>query len=192
MEEKRKPVRLRRVLRTVIAAVLALTMAAVFYLTVILIRPAREDEETPAPTPLPAAEPDRSVDRENDLPVLLNAFPAPVMSLRGMRLTGGEVRDVPWKDGWARVATLTFEAGDGTQAVTQGIWPAAAGTLLTGSDWHPADVLTSAGGMPFARLDTAEGPVLCAQTDSAVYTLRCGAPEHLAQLADLAVLLTEQ
>ncbi|MBR4711345.1 MAG: hypothetical protein IKP10_04880 [Clostridia bacterium] len=187
MRRGREPGTPRRAARRIFAAVLALLMAAVFWVAVILIRPARDGEETPAPTPLPAAGPARVLEREADLPSLLGAFPAPVLSLQNGTLTAGSVEDVPWRDGWARVATLVYSMESGARAVLRSVWPAEAGPLLTGADWRPEGMMSTSSGLTFARLGTAGGLILFAQTDSASYAAEgTETPERLA--AD-AVLL---
>lgn len=175
--EKRRPV-WRRIVRAVLTALLAVVLIALFYVAVVMGHPQDDGAvivEAATDQPLLGDADPVIIVSEADMGSLLNAFPAPVMQpLAGSPLLfgGGECRSVPYEDGFARVATISYRTEGGAAFTVQSIYPARALTLV-GKDGFTIDGRTgqSLSGLRSVRMESNEQIRLYAQGQEALYVV---------------------
>ena len=169
------PPGVKRALYRIAAIAAAVVLIAVFYLAVILGQP--EDAVTPAPAadqPLLAASPALQLTSAEELPRLIETFPAPVMAFltgAGPQLNAGLSYDVAFENGFARVLELRYLLDGGAYATVQSIYPARALSLVKREGY----TLSSAVSQPIAGLQAVrmEGESLRfhAQGEQALYVI---------------------
>ena len=169
------PPGVKRALYRIAAIAAAVVLIAVFYLAVILGQP--EDAVTPAPAadqPLLAPSPALQLTSAEELPRLIETFPAPVMAFltgAGPQLNAGLSYDVAFENGFARVLELRYLLDGGAYATVQSIYPARALSLVKREGY----TLSSAVSQPIAGLQAVrmEGESLRfhAQGEQALYVI---------------------
>lgn len=124
----------RRILRSVLLALLAAALIFVFYIAVVMGQPQTAGSSaSPAPQPLPPPlSAPLTIDSDRELSALAGIFPAPVMFAGSKTLTflSGECADVPFEGGVARLVTLTYRTETFDTLTVQSIYPARALSLL--------------------------------------------------------------
>ena len=158
-----------------LSALLTLLLLAFLVLIFIVGQP-QDPEQAPVPaaSPLPAASPVR-IQAEKDLPALLNAFPAPVMSFMsgsGMNFVSGSVEDAAWRSGFARVLTLTWRTADGQSLILRSICPADALELIGKGDYAFSAVSGPAlFGQPTVRMENRDTVRIHTAASEGLYAL---------------------
>ena len=100
-----------RIVSRLLTGVSLLLTAATFFLFVVMTAPQESERAILADQPLTAAAPAVQIAGDAQLHTLLEGFPVPVLcSLpgHGLTLVSGASSDVPFEDGVARHATLTY------------------------------------------------------------------------------------
>ena len=167
----------KRVLKALGTAVLTLLLAAVFYVAVVLGEP-QEVEKVVNPLqdqPLLQASPAVTIEGEGNLPVLLNAFPVPVMhplSGSGLTFVSGVSYDAAFERGFGRIVSLTYTDGMGREMTVESIYPARALSLMGRKDYHLAGVAgQSLAGLKSVRMENGSSIRLHAQAEDAIYVV---------------------
>ena len=167
----------RRVLKTLVTALITVLLAVVFYVAVILGEPQEVDRVVKPLTdqPLLLASPAVQIEGEGQLSALLNAFPAPVMhplSGSGLRLTSGTCYDTAFEDGFGRIVSLTYVNDAGQEMTVESIYPARALSLMGRKDYHLAGVAgQSLAGLKSVRMENGASIRLHAQAEQAIYVV---------------------
>lgn len=183
----------KKILRTVLAALLALTLAGMFYVAVVLGQPQPDDSRVDMlkDQPLLAASPAVRIQSESDMDAIRGSMPVPVMGFLpggGLTLQSGVSSDAAYEGGFARTAILTYTAEWNGQPLTltvQSIYPARALSLIPKGDYRIAAVAGQPlAGLQSVRMENGETIRLHAQASDALYVLTV--PTAVA--ADLAAL----
>lgn len=130
----------KTLLLRILAGLGSLILAALLYVTLIVAQPQQEAEKadtvrTPGQV-LPVADASVQIRAETELPQLLQAFPAPVMSFMsgsGFTFVSGSCTSVPCSGGYGRKVILEWQANDGSPIRLESIYPADA-TELAGKE----------------------------------------------------------
>ena len=139
-----------RILSRLLTGVSLLLTAATFFLFVVMTTPQESEHAILTDQPLTAAAPAVQIAGDAQLHTLLESFPVPVlcnMSGHGLTLVSGASCDVPFEDGVARRATLTYALADGRTLTLESIYPARALALIE------RDGYSLVGAVQFAGLD---------------------------------------
>lgn len=167
----------QRVLRAALTVLTSLLLIAVFYVAVVMGQPQGSADmkdsvsaDQPLLPPLPAAV--RITDAA-DIPLISEAFPAPVMCPmygNALILVEGVCSDVAFEDGLARIVTLTYRTEDFDTLTVTSIYPARALSLMGKGDY----TFSSMAGQPMAtlrsiRMENASTIRLHAQGEEALY-----------------------
>ena len=168
---------MKRVIRVVLFALLAVVLTGVFYIAVVMGQPPEDvtgeahQPRTMQALPEPLEE-TVAIAREDGIAGLAEAFPAPVMYAAGRGLTfmSGECRDVPFEQGVARVVTLTYRTENFDVVTVQSIYPARALSLL-GKDGRTFDraAADTLAGMKYVGMRDAATLRMHAQGEEALY-----------------------
>jgi len=168
----------KKILRGLLTALLTLLAAVVFYVAVILGEPQTED--VPALTPrmdqplLTASQPMSAVE-EGAVPVLRDAFPAPMLQPvpgSGLTFLSGECRDAAFEKSNGRILTLTYRTNQGQEITVRSIYPARALSLVEKGDYVLSDVAgQSLAGLKSVRMENGSHIRLHAQGEEAIYVL---------------------
>lgn len=168
---------LGRVVKTVVAAILTVLLAAVFYVAVILGEP-QEVESTAKPLvdqPLLQGSPATNIDGEGQLNALTTAFPAPVMralSGSGLTFVTGTSYDAAFENGFGRIVTLKYRNAAGQEMTVTSIYPARALSLMGKGDYRLSGVAgQTLAGLRSVRMENASTIRLHAQGEEAVYVV---------------------
>lgn len=168
----------RRLVRTGLFTLLAVVLVAAFYIAVIVGHPLDEpvQQSSPPEQPLPPAlSAPVLISTFDDLTLLADAFPAPLMACpdsANLTFIQGVCADVPFEDGVARTITLTYRTAAGQDMTIMSIYPARALDVLGKGEY----TLSAATGQPLAglrsvRMEKAGSVRMHAQSDSAVYAV---------------------
>lgn len=172
--------KLARIIRSVLIALLALFLAGVFYVAVVLGQPQPDNSriDIRQNQPLLAASPAVNISTEDELNVLFDHFPVPVLSFlpgSGLTLQSGVSGDVAFEQGFARTATLTYTVDWNGQVLTltvQSIYPARALALIPKADYRIAAVAGQPlAGLPSVRMENGDTIRLHTQASDALYVL---------------------
>ncbi|MBQ8556539.1 MAG: hypothetical protein IJ438_11800 [Clostridia bacterium] len=169
----------RRILRSVLLAVLALLLMAVFYVAIIMGQPQEDGVtgiEARSDQPLLEAMPSALLITDSALmDQLLEAFPAPVMyPLYGSALTleSGLCADVAFEGGLGRTVTLTYRAEEDITMTVQSIYPARAISLIGKGDYTISGLTgQSLAGLRSVRMENDSTIRLHAQGSDALYVV---------------------
>ena len=166
-----------RVLKAVVAALMTLLLAAVFYVAVILGEP-QETEASVKPLtdqPLLQASPAINIDGEGQMDALLHPFPAPVMRAlpgSGLTLRSGTSYDAAFETGFGRIVKLVYVNAAGQEMTVETIYPARALSLMGRGDYRLSGVAgQTLGGLKSVRMENATTIRLHAQGEEAVYVV---------------------
>lgn len=131
---------MKRVVRIILLTLLAVVLTGVFYIAVVMGQPPEDvtgateksrlaQQALPEPLAGPV-----TVASEEELAVLAEFFPAPVMFAGGtsakLTFAGGMCEDAPFEGGVARVVTLTYRTESFDTLTVQSVYPARALSLL--------------------------------------------------------------
>lgn len=169
----------RRIVRTVLMALLTVVLLAAFYIAVIMGNPqeaessaltVRQDQPLVSPLDNPLL-----ITSEGDLGAVLNRFPAPMMAaMHSTVLTfeKGVCRDVPFENGLGRIATLTYRTAEGAAVTVSSIYPARALSLIDKADF----TISANAGLPLAglrsvRMENTANIRMHAQGSEALYVV---------------------
>lgn len=169
----------RRIVRTVLMALLTVVLLAAFYIAVIMGTPqeaessaltVRQDQPLVSPLDNPLL-----ITAEGDLGAVLNRFPAPMMAaMHSTVLTfeKGVCRDVPFENGLGRIATLTYRTAEGAAVTVSSIYPARALSLIDKADF----TISANAGLPLAglrsvRMENTANIRMHAQGSEALYVV---------------------
>lgn len=167
----------RRIVRTILLALLTVGLLLAFYIAVIMGNPQEEEssaltarQDQPLVTALDNA---LLITSEGDLGTLLDAFPAPMMAaMRSTVLTfeKGVCRDVPFEDGLGRMTTLTYRTAEGATVTVSSIYPARALSLIDKADYTiSADAGLPLAGLRSVRMENTASIRMHAQGSEALY-----------------------
>ncbi len=179
-------VKIRTILFRLIGIAVSFVLLALFAFSLIIAKPQEEDPAAAAGADLPSPEavPALSVGREQDLPDLISAFPAPVMSFMsgsGMVFVSATSADAAFGGGFARIATLYWQTAEGEPVTLRSIWPADALSLLEdGYHFMPYTGPALFGGTS-VRMENDDSVRIHIATDRALYAVLL--PRSLSQQA---------
>lgn len=178
----------KRILHSALLLALTVVLLCAFFLAVIMGQPQDAPDSAAEQPLLPALSAPLLISEQSQLMTLLDAFPAPVlaaMSSTAMTFIQGECGDVPFEDGYARIATLTYQTADGAEVTVQSIYPARALDVMGKGDY----AISGTAGQPLAGLRSIrmerDGAVrMHAQGEEALYvvTLPAASSAVLRQL----------
>ena len=126
-------IKIRKILFRLIGVAVSFVLLALLAFFLIIAKPQEEAPASGAALPSAEAAPALSVDREQNLPGLISAFPAPVMSFMsgsGMVFVSATSADAAFGGGFARIATLHWQTAEGEPVTLRTIWPADTLSLL--------------------------------------------------------------
>lgn len=177
----KKAFSIRALLRTAAALVLALILAAVFYVTVILAQPQDDlneavDRHQPLLTASPALHADAGAEA-----TLISAFPGPVLCPApgsGWTVVDGESCDVPFENGQARKLTLRCRTDSGAEVEVVSIYPARALPLIPRSGYALTGAGPALAGTPSVRMDRDGVTRLHAQGSACLYIVTLAAMDN--------------
>lgn len=182
---------MRKVVRWIVTALVALLLISVFYLAVILGQPQESDTavQVDVTQPLLNASPAVNIAAEAELQSLLDSFPVPVlhaMSGSGLTLVSGSSYDQAYGNGFARIAQLVYQSPAGQRMTVTSIYPARALDLLGKDDLHIGSTAGQAlAGMASVRMENEDVIRLHAQSETGLYAVTLPA----ADASDLAELI---
>lgn len=163
-----------KALRMAFVALLALVLAAIFYVLAVMLSPQTKQSDAPSsPQMLLTASPARVIDREDGLETLLQSFPVQALSCvpgSGCTLLRGRSYDTAFEDGFARVVALEYASPLGVRFTVCSVYPARALALM-GRDGYtlaPQEGPLVAG-MRTVRMEKSGSVRLHAQTEQALY-----------------------
>lgn len=177
-----------KTLRSILIAVLVTLLAAVFGLVVIMTGP-KDGDSAPAVQPLPSPAAAVNIEAYDDLPDVMRTFPADLLALPPLEevtFLGASCHDVPFEDGVARVAEISYTLADGGTLTLTSIYPARALSLIE-RDGYALIGSTELAGLPAIRMTRADSVRIHAQHPEAAYVLT--APN--LPLGTLSVLVQE-
>ena len=184
MQEKR-PL-WRRGLRRILGVLLILVLLLVFYIAAVMGQPQGNPVKPKAPAAQQVLQPMGNVlhiDSEEQLSLLGDAFPAPVMYpafADDLTFAGGILKDTAYEGSMARLASLTYRTEDGAALTIVSIIPARALDLMGRGDYRNASAGPSLAGIPSARMENDDTIRLHAQGRDALYVLTL--PRSLANV----------
>lgn len=161
-----------KALRSVSLSVLVTLLAAVFGLIVIMSEP-KTDGAALTDQPLTAPAPAVTIQAEADLPELMTSFPTAMLTMLpvdGVTFAGAGSYDVPFEDGVARVAEVSYTLKDGGTLTLTTIYPARAGALIS-RDGYAIIGSTELAGLPAIRMSREGSVRVHAQHAEALYIL---------------------
>lgn len=167
----------RRIVKTVLAALLTIVLLAAFYIAVVMGNP--QEEASSAITakmdqPLLTAMSSPILIREQgQLGTLLSAFPAPVMAAMNstvLTFQQGLCEDVPFESSLGRRVTLTYRTAEGAAVTVVSLYPAR--TPMEKADY----TFSATTGLPLAglrsvRMENAATIRMHAQGPDALYVV---------------------
>ena len=179
------------------AVLMAILLIAVFYVSVILGHP-QKDESAVQPLqnqPLLAGSPAMQLAPGDDPAPLLFSFPVPVLYSQEAVYQGASY-DVPFEKGYARIVDLVYQADAAGQTWSvRTIYPARALSLVEKGDFRMASAAAqSVAGQRFVRMENADTLRLHAQGSDAVYVItlpKALAAQHQALLRTLQLHVKE-
>lgn len=184
---------LARLFSRALTLVLAILLAAVFYLAVIMGQPSAEVLEKAVKEqemqPLLSAQPAYQTQSAQQMVELLGHFPAPALTLgdsAGLQFLSGKAYDLAYEGGFARVLEIAYQSPAGQAVTLKSIYPARAFELLGRENLKLETLVQSAlGGQNAVVMTGPSGTRLHAQGPEALYALS-GPGLDAAQLGDLA------
>ena len=190
MDEKRPPL-WRRTLRGLLRAVLALLLAALFYLAIVVGQPQTDvAREVDWAQPLLAPSPEQQLSEAAELPQLIDSFPAPVLWAPGggLSLVAADSRDFSMPGGVGRILTLIYRSQSDLELQAQSIYPARAAERLEDSRFTLRGEGSSLGGLRTVMLSNAESICYIAQGTQALYRVTLPQTDEATVMAALQPL----
>ncbi len=164
---------LRRKILRILGGLLTFFLMALAALSLILAKPPESEDNSPQP--LLTASPGITIDRETELPQLLAAFPAPVISFMsgsGLSFVSGSCENIALEGGFGRIATLRWRTPSGEELLLESVYPASATQALQSSSYHftPAAGPALLGSVS-VRMESGDQIRLHTTTDSGLYAV---------------------
>lgn len=171
---------------TVAAAVLALALCYLFLLMGEPDEDAKLAADLPAEAAITMPMSPFEAPGESNVQNLADTFGQPVMALYGgLTMQKARIYDTAFEGGYARRATLTYTFEDGQQLTVESLRPTSAVRLIKEEGFTlDAAALYTLGGLNAARMENSSTLCVFAQTDTAVYAVRCPA-SHADELSGL-------
>ncbi len=164
----------RKLLFRIIGAAITVALLALLAVSLIIARPQDEGPAAVAALPSANASPAVSAESEQDLPGLIAAFPAPVMSFMsgsGMTFVSATSADSAYNGGFGRIATLNWQTAEGEPVVLRTIWPADALALLEDGFHFMPYAGPALFGSGSVRMENDEAVRVHTATDQALYAV---------------------
>jgi len=186
---QKQPSVIKRFLLRVLAVVMAVLALVMCYLFLLMGEP-DEDAKLAADAPAEAAitmpMSPFEAPGESNVQNLADTFGEPVMALYdGPEMRKARIYDTAFEGGYARRVTLTYTLADGQQLTVESLRPTSAVTLIKEDGYKlDASALYTMGGLNAARMENSSTICVFAQTDTAVYAVRCPA-SHAGELSGL-------
>lgn len=169
----------RRILRSILLALLAAVLLCIFYIAVIMGNPqedqsaaiaARQDQPLLSAMSSPLLITDAS-----QLSLLLREFPAPALAAMPssvLTFEQGLCQDVPFENGLGRMVTLTYRTAEDKAVTVISIYPARGLSLLPKADFS----ISGNAGLPLAglrsvRMENRKAIRMHAQGSEALYAV---------------------
>lgn len=186
------PSPVKRFLLRVLAVVLAILALVMCYLFLLMGEPDEEAKlaaETPAEAVITMPMSPFEAPGESNVQNLADTFGEPVLALYGgPAMQKARIYDTAFEGGYARRVTLTYTLADGQLLTVESMRPTSAVTLLKEEGFKlDASALYTMGGLNAARMENSSTICVFAQTDTAVYAVRCPA-SHAGELSGLVKL----
>ena len=169
----------RRILKTVLAALLTVVLLSAFFIAVIMGTPQADDEagvtvQMDQPL-LTAMSSPIMITQPSQLGALLEVFPGQVLAAMNtplLMLQQGLCEDIPFEDGLGRRVTLTYRTAEGAAVTVVSIYPARAVTLIPKADY----TFSGTGGLTLAglrsiRMENGQSIRMHAQGTDALYAI---------------------
>lgn len=182
-----------KLIRRLFGILLALLMAAIFYVAVILGQP--QDDMTNAVDlhqALVSASPALQATNDAAASVLIQGFPVPVLCAApgaGWTTTNALSYDIAFEDGLARLLSIDFQLTDGSTVQVVSIYPARALSLIPGEGYRLTGAGPALAGNPSVRMEKGGSIRLHAQSTNCLYVVTA-APMDDAALSELVRPLT--
>ena len=167
-------VHIRKILARIVGIVLAVALLVLLAASLIIARPA-DEEQAPVPVkPSAKASPAVTAESEEGLSEVIASFPAPVMNFMsgsGMTFVSASSADAALDGGFGRIATLNWQTPEGEPVMLRSIWPADALSLLeTGYHFMPYTGPTLFGNAS-VRMENDDAVRIHTATDRALYVV---------------------
>lgn len=198
--KSKQPGRLKKIAGRIGGALLAVLLGVVFYVAVVMAEPREEDGlQVQQDQPLLAAAPAVTIAGEDELEALLDSFPVQVLCApqgAGLALRSGTSYDVAYEGGFARMAEMVYDLGNGLEMKAISIYPARALELLGKGDYHvSASGGASIAGILSVRMENAAQVRMHMQGENALYAVvlpKAEASQLTAYLRPLQLLGGDQ
>lgn len=182
-----------KLIRRIFGALLALLMAAIFYVAVVLGQP-QEDmtNEVDLHQPLLSASPAQQATNDAAASVLIQAFPVPVLCAApgsGWTVTNALSYDLAFEDGLARLLSIDYQLADGAAVQVASIYPARALSLIPGEGYRLTGAGPALAGNPSVRMEKGGSIRLHAQSPNCIYVVTAASMDDAA-LSELVRPLT--
>ena len=167
-------IQIRKILVRIVGIVIAVALLVLLAASLIIARPA-DEEQAPVPVkPSAKASPAVTAESEKDLPEVIASFPAPVMNFMsgsGMTFVSASSADAALNGGFGRIATLNWQTPEGEPVMLRSIWPADALSLLeAGYHFMPYAGPTLFGNAS-VRMENDDAVRIHTATDRALYVV---------------------
>ena len=167
-------IQIRKILVRIVGIVIAVALLVLLAASLIIARPA-DEEQAPVPVkPSAKASPAVTAESEKDLPEVIASFPAPVMNFMsgsGMTFVSAFSADAALNGGFGRIATLNWQTPEGEPVMLRSIWPADALSLLeAGYHFMPYAGPTLFGNAS-VRMENDDAVRIHTATDRALYVV---------------------
>ena len=186
---QKQPSVVKRILLRVLAVVMAVLALVMCYLFLLMGEPdedAKLAADAPAEAMITMPMSPFEAPGESDVQHLADTFGEPVMALYdGPEMRKARIYDTAFEGGYARCVTLTYTLADGQQVTVESLRPTSAVMLIKEDGCKlDASALYTMGGLNAARMENGSTICVFAQTDTAVYAVRCPA-SHAGELNGL-------
>lgn len=175
-----------RMLTRLLTALSLVLSAGVFFLFIVMTAPQEGERAVVDDQPLMQAAAELHITGGEQLDTLLAGFPAPVLSSVGtgaLTLNEGRCYDVPFEDGVARCADLTYALEDGRSLMLRSIYPARAVSLIERDGYALVGSVQFAG-LEAVRMTREDSIRLHAQHSEALYVVIAPQMDY-GELSDL-------
>lgn len=170
---------IRRAVKAVLLAMLAIVLIAVFFIAVVMGQPQEEQSaRTQVRTNqvlLPALSAPLLYGTEEELASMRGAFPAPWLTPQYasmMTFRGAVLESVPFENGHGRILTLTYLLDSGETVTIASIYPARALELMGKQDYTISGTAgQTLGGLRSVRMENGGYIRLHAQGEEAIYVV---------------------
>ena len=182
-----------KLIRRLFGVLLALLMAAVFYVAIILGQPQDDmSTEVDMHQPLVSASPAMQATNDAAASVLMQDFPVPALcAAPGANWTVSNALsyDIAFEDGLARLLSIDYQLSDGTAVQVASIYPARALSLIPGDGYRLTGAGPALAGNPSVRMEKGGSIRLHAQSTNCIYVVTAAFMDDAA-LSELVRPLT--